>query len=108
VKEARSDKRRSRRSRVDIPIVCSRVTATPDGAAYRGRIENCSRDGLCAEMARDFRAGTVLSVRPIRHSGDCADRPEVRCMAVAEVRWSRPRSLAAEACYGIGLKYLVL
>lgn len=104
----RDEKRSSRRTWVDIPVECCRLTADPYGVVYPGRIESCSRDGLCVELSREFAVGTVLVVRAVRRLDHGQDRPEVRCMAVAEVRWSQQRNAPAEACYGIGLKYLML
>jgi hypothetical protein len=108
VKEGMDEKRKSRRSRVDISVVCSRVTGDPHGGVYSGRIESYSRDGLCVLVPRDFAVGTVLSVRAARRPGDGAVPMEIACLAVAEVRWSQHRIAPPEACYRIGLKYLAL
>jgi hypothetical protein len=108
MKEGMNEKRKSRRSRVDISVVCSRVTGDPHGGVYSGRIESCSRDGLCVVVPRDFTVGTVLSVRVARRPSDGADPMEISCLAVAEVKWSQQRIAPPEACYRIGLKYLIL
>jgi hypothetical protein len=106
--DGEGEKRRTRRSRVDISVVCGRVTGDPHGAVYSGRIESCSRDGLCIEVARDFAVGTVLAVRVVRQPGDIADCLEVPSLGVAQVRWSRQRSSIPAASYRIGLKYVML
>jgi hypothetical protein len=106
--DGQGEKRRTRRSRVDISVVCSRVTGDPCGGVYSGRIESCSRDGLCVVVPRDFNVGTVLSVRVARRPSDGADPMEISCLAVAEVKWSQQRIAPPEACYRIGLKYLIL
>jgi hypothetical protein len=106
--DGQGEKRRTRRSRVDISVVCSRVTGDPHGAVYSGRIESCSRDGLCIEVSREFAVGTVLAVRAVRRPGDSAGHSEIPALAVAQVRWSRHRSGTPGASYRIGLKYLML
>jgi hypothetical protein len=102
------EKRRARRSRVDISVVCSRVTGDPHGAVYSGRIASCSRDGLCIEVAREFAVGTVLAVRAVRQPGDSAACAEVPSLGVAQVRWSRQKSGPSDACFRVGLKYIML
>ena len=106
--DAREDRRNSYRIRVDIPVERFRVTGDPHGEAYPGRMESCSRDGFCVEMSREFAVGTVLVARAIRQSDECADHPEVPCLAIAQVRWSQPRSGPAGTRYRIGFKYLML
>ncbi len=104
--QSREERRRSRRAEVGIEAVCSRVTANPTGEAYPGRISNCSREGLCIEMARPFAAGTMLVVRIESYaSADCADIP---CVGISEVRWSEQHSSTSDPQYRIGLRYVVL
>jgi hypothetical protein len=104
----REEKRSRRRHRVDIPVVCSRLTGDPHGVAYPGCIKTCSLDGLCVELSREIAVGTVLVVRAIRRAGDLEIPSEIPCMGIAAVRWALQRSSLPEVRYRIGLKYLLL
>jgi hypothetical protein len=102
------ERRSSRRVRVDISAVCSPISSDPHGVAYPGRIENCSRDGICIAASQEFGIGTVLAVRAVRSHTHCADHPDVPCIAITQVRWSHRQSALPDECGRVGLKYLQL
>jgi len=100
------ERRKSRRTRVGLEAVCSRVTANPTGEAFPGRIANCSREGLCIDVARPCAVGMVLVVRI--ETDTCADRSDIPCLGISEVRWSQQHSGTSDLRYRIGLRYVVL
>lgn len=102
------ERRSSRRVRVDIPVVCSPISSDPHGVAYPGRIENCSRDGICIAASQEFRIGTVLAIRAVRLPGECADHPDVPCIAIVQVRWLHHQSAPSGGTGRFGLNYLQL
>ena len=73
-----------------------------------GRMKNCCVNGLYAELAAHLKAGTVLVVRTIGSSCGYSREEGFRSLAIAEVKWSRLRSIEGEVCYATGLKYLML
>jgi len=102
------EKRATRRYRISTSIVCSYLNSVDFGKPVNGRMRNCCVNGLCAELGAHYKAGTVLVVRTTGSSCGYSDEEGFRSPAVAEVKWSRPRSIEGGACYATGLKYLML
>lgn len=71
-------------------------------------MKNCCSSGLCAELKAGFKAGTILVVRPTGGSRGYSKDEGFRCLALAEVKWSLPRSVEGNVCYATGLKYLLI
>jgi hypothetical protein len=71
-------------------------------------MKNCCINGLYAELAAAFKAGTVLVVRTTGSSGGYSREEGFHSLAIAEVKWSRPISVEGDDCYATGLKYVMI
>jgi hypothetical protein len=100
------EKRASRRHKIDTTIVCSHVSTVRAGEAIAGRMTNCCPNGFCAELKACFKTGTILVVRTTGGSCGYSQDEGFRCLALAEVKWALPRSVAGSVCYATGLKYV--
>lgn len=102
------EKRAALRRLINTPIVCCYLNSAQFGEGVGGIMKNCCADGLYAELAVPFTRGTVLVVRTTGSSGGYSREEGFHSLAIAEVKWSRPISGAAEAFYATGLKYVML
>lgn len=102
------EKRANRRHVIDTSIVCRHLSAALWEEAVDGRMKNCCANGLNAELNERFRAGTILVVRTTGSSRGYSKDEGFRCLALAEVKWSLPRSREGGTCYATGLKYLMI
>lgn len=101
------EKRADRRHKINTSIVCSHLRSTPSSPAFDGKMMNCCVNGLYAELTTQFRSGTILVVRA---TGSCCGYSKdegFRSLALAEVKWSKPKSGAEGACYATGLRYVI-
>jgi hypothetical protein len=101
------EKRASQRRRIDTTIVCSRFKSHDPSDAIDGQMKNCCLTGFYAELQEPFEMGAVLVVRSTGNSCGYSSDEGYRSMALAEVRWSQPKSTEGEVCYATGLKYLM-
>jgi hypothetical protein len=62
--------------------------------------------GFYAELKGHVKSGAVLVVRTTGSSWGYSMDEGFRSMALAEVRWSQPKSIEGEVRYATGLKYL--
>jgi len=102
------EKRAHRRHQINTSIVCSYLDAVRSSETVDGRMKNCCSNGLCAELRARIKTGTVLVIRTTGNSCGYSKEEGFCSMALAEVRWSRLTSVAGEACYATGLKYVLL
>ncbi len=102
------EKRTSRRHVIDTSIVCSHLSSLRCSEAVDGRMKNCCTNGLYAELRTCFKAGTILVVRTTGGSRGYSKDQGFRSLALAEVKWSLPRSVEGGVCYATGLKYLMI
>ena len=102
------EKRVSRRHRINTSIVCSYFNAVRSGETVDGRMKNCCANGLCAELRARIKTGTVLVIRTTGNPCGYSREDGFCSLALAEVRWSKPMSVAGEVCYATGLKYMLL
>jgi hypothetical protein len=70
-------------------------------------MKNCCTNGFYAELKARFKAGTILVVRTTGGSRGYSKDEGFRSLALAEVKWSLPRSVEGRICYATGLKYLM-
>lgn len=101
------EKRTTRRHRINTSIVCSHVTSRRCAETFDGRMKNCCANGLYAELRAWFKTGTLLVVRTTGSSCGYSREEGFCSLAIAEVKWSRPKSVEGEACYATGFKYLM-
>jgi hypothetical protein len=102
------EKRATQRHRISTSVVCSYLHSVNFGEPVGGRMKNCCVNGLYAELGARFKTGTVLVVRTTGSSCGFSKDEGFRSLAVAEVKWSRPRSIEGGVCYATGLRYLML
>ena len=102
------EKRAARRHRINTSIVCSYLNSVNFGKPVDGRMLNCCVNGLYAELEAHFKAGTVLMVRTIGSSCGYSGDEGFRSLAVAEVKWSKSKSVEEGVCYATGLKYMMI
>lgn len=102
------EKRATQRRLISTSIVCSLLNSVNFGEPVDGRMKNCCVNGLYAELRFYFKMGTVLVVRATGNSCGHSWEEGFRCLAIAEVKWSKPITVEGEAYYGTGLKYLML
>jgi hypothetical protein len=101
------EKRSNERRRINTPIVCSRFKSRYDGKAIDGLMKNCCLSGFYAELQEQVQMGTILVVRAGGNSSGYSTEEGYRSLALAEVRWSQPKTIEGEVCYATGLKYLM-
>ena len=102
------ERRANRRRRLNTSIVCSFLSAGRCARTFEGRMTNCCISGLCIELRAQLKAGTVLVVRATGSSCGCSQDDGFRSMALAEVRWSKPKTMEQKVCYTTGLKYVLI
>jgi len=95
-------------ARINTSIVCSYLNSVNFGKPVDGRMLNCCVNGLYAELEAHFKAGTVLVVRTIGQFMRVFRRRGVPFAAVAEVKWSKSKSVRAGAATATGLKYMMI
>jgi len=71
-------------------------------------MKNCCVNGLCAELGTHFKTRTVLVVRTTGSSCGYSRDEGFRSLAIAEVKWSKSKSVEGGSCYGTGLKYMMI
>lgn len=101
------EKRAARRHPINTTIVCRRLSTSNSNVFFDGVMKNCSIDGLYAELATGFEAGTFLVVRVTGDSSGYSKEEGFQSLAVAEVKWSKLISTDKQAKYAIGLKYVM-
>jgi hypothetical protein len=102
------EKRATRRHRINTSIVCSYLKSGSSGNPVEGRMKNCCVNGLCAELGVHFKTGSVLVVRTTGSSCGYSKEEGFCSLAIAEVKWSSPKSFEGQACYATGLKYMMI
>ncbi|MGE5255645.1 MAG: hypothetical protein ACM3KE_03185 [Hyphomicrobiales bacterium] len=102
------EKRAHRRHRINTSIVCSYLDAVRSRETLDGRMKNCCSNGLCAELRARIKTGTVLVIRTTGNSCGYSREEGFCSLALAEVRWSKPMSVAGDVSYATGLKYMLL
>ena len=102
------EKRAHKRHRLNTSIVCSFLSGGRCARTFEGRMKNCCNSGLCVELRAQVKAGTVLVVRTTGGSCGYSQDEGFRSMALAEVKWSKPKSVEEVACFVTGLKYVLL
>jgi len=78
------------------------------GEPVDGIMKNYGCGGMYAELRAHFKAGTPLVVRSTGSPSGCPNKAGYRSMSLAEVKWSEPKPVRGDICYGTGLKYLVM
>lgn len=101
------EKRSNRRRRICTSIVCNRFKSLHSHNAIDGQMKNCCVSGFYAELREQVKMGTILVVRTTGNSWSDSTEEGVRSLALAEVRWSQPKSIEGAVCYATGLKYLM-
>jgi len=101
------EKRSNQRRRINTSIVCSRFKSQDRIDDIDGQMKNCCLTGFYAELQEQVTMGTVLVVRACGDSCGYSTDEGYRSLALAEVRWSQPKSIEGEVCYATGLKYLM-
>jgi hypothetical protein len=102
------EKRTTPRHLINTSIICRYLNSAQFGEAVGGIMKNCCINGLYAELAAAFKAGTVLVVRTTGSSGGYSREEGFHSLAIAEVKWSRPISVEGDDCYATGLKYVMI
>jgi hypothetical protein len=102
------EKRANTRHKINTSIVCSHLSTVRCSETCDGQMKNCCRSGLCAELKACFKAGTILVVRTTGSSCGYSKDEGFRSLALAEVKWSLPTSIAGDIRYATGLKYLMI
>jgi len=101
------EKRSSQRRRIHTAVVCSRFKSRKLSETIDGQMKNCCLSGFYAELQEQVAMGTVLVVRACGNSCGYSTDEGYRSLALAEVRWSQPKSIGGEVHYATGLKYLM-
>jgi hypothetical protein len=102
------EKRAARRLRINTSIVCSHLNSADFCEPVDGRMLNCCVNGLYAELGAHFKTGTVLVVRTTGSSWGYSGDEGFRSLAVAEVKWSKSKSVEGGSCCATGLKYMMI
>jgi hypothetical protein len=105
--EEAMEKRSEPRRIIKTTVICRRYRSEPGTEAMKGTLENCGPEGFCAEFDKPLSKGTILVVQMGGDSLRCSEQDGLRCMGLAEVRWSKPISSEAGERYATGLKYLM-
>jgi hypothetical protein len=101
------EKRSNQRRRINTAIVCCRFKSQCHREEIDGQMKNCCLSGFYAELQEPVTMGTVLVVRASGNSSGYSTDEGYRSLALAEVRWSQPKSIKGEVFYATGLKYLM-
>ena len=102
------EKRATRRHTINTPIVCSFLNSVNFGEPVDGIMKNCCCNGLYAELQSHFKTGAVLVVRTTGSSCGFSSEEGFCSLAVAEVKWAKPKSVKGKASYATGLRYLMI
>lgn len=102
------EKRAAPRYVIDTPIVCRYLNSARFEEGTAGTMKNCCVHGLCAELAAPFKTGAVLVIRTTGSPGGYSREQGFLSLAIAEVKWSRPMSVAGEVRHATGLKYVMI
>lgn len=103
------EKRSVQRHPMDATVVCSYLTSNGNERTFNGRMRNYGAYGMCAELKKPFRKGTILLVKTRCNPARPADSPVregFRSISLAEVKWSQPLNVEGERRYGTGMKYI--
>lgn len=101
------EKRSNRRRRINTSIICNRFKSLNRTEGIDGQMKNCCLTGLYAELKEQVKMGTILLVRTTGSSWGYSMDEGYRSLALAEVRWSKPKSFEGGVCYATGLRYLM-
>jgi hypothetical protein len=102
------EKRENKRHDSDTTVMCSFLTTLRCGEPVGGIMRNYGCGGMYAELRVHFKAGTILVVRSIGNPSGCPSKNGYRSISLAEVKWSEPKPVRGDICYGTGLKYLMM
>jgi hypothetical protein len=105
------EKRNSNRHKTDQSIVCTFFTSHSCDGTFDGKMQNYCDSGMYAELQTPFKEGTILLVRTTGSvPGNSSVKIEegFRSISLVEVKWSKPLSDSGVACFGTGLKHLVV
>jgi len=103
------EKRALVRSRTQISIACSSLTAGNSAVHSNGIMLNCSCGGSCIEINRRIHKGSILMIKATGWAGnDVPAKPPkgFRTISLAEVKWAKPTDAENVFNYRIGLMYL--
>lgn len=105
--ETQSEKRIDERHRVRAAVVYSHFNTHQ---RYHAKALNFSHGGLYLEVPNFLKPGASLQIRvaDFRSSPSARpDRPDLRSVALAEVKWCREIEGEGRTHYGVGLRYLM-
>ena len=102
------EKRENKRHNSDTAVRCTFLTTLRCGEPVDGIMKNYGCGGMYAELRAHFKAGTILVVRSTGSPSGCPNKAGYRSMSLAEVKWSEPKPVRGDICYGTGLKYLLM
>lgn len=102
------EKRAAPRHLMETSLMCTLFRSTGSDPGFEGRMCNCSTSGLCVELETPLKKGSAVVVRAARLPRGSQAAEGFRWVALAEVRWTRPRARIGERSerYATGLKYL--
>ena len=106
--ETKLNKRGSRRTRIETPIVCSYLTTGDNNKTFDGKMLNYGPCGMYAELSDRFKNGTILLIKTkrcptVQFEMDLAEG--FRTISLAQVKWTKRISSNGETRYGTGLQY---
>jgi hypothetical protein len=105
------EKRNNNRHKADQSIVCTFFTSHSCDGTFDGKIQNYCDSGMYAELQTRFKEGTILLVRTTSSTPERLPtkiEEGFRTISLVEVKWSTPLSANGVACFGTGLKHLVV
>jgi hypothetical protein len=103
------EKRSLIRNCIRVAVVCSSLTTRIPAEVSTGTLLNCSYGGVCIELDRRIRIGSIVLIKVIGKGSNEAHRvsPDgFRTLALAEVKWTKPLDDTKIYNYAIGLRYL--
>jgi hypothetical protein len=102
------EKRASTRHKLTTSIVCNFLSSGRSGGAFEGEMKNCCKYGLYAELQTPIKTGTTLVIRASGGSFGYSREQGFRWLALAQVKWSKAKSVDGDIRYGTGLKYVTI
>jgi len=102
------EKRENKRHNSYTAVICCLLTTSRYGESVDGIMKNYGCGGMYAELRAHFKAGTVLVVRSTGSPSGCPSKDGYRSISLAEVKWSEPKPVRGDICYGTGLRYLMM
>jgi hypothetical protein len=105
--KALKEKRAYRRCEYKVPVTCAFFNSD---RFYRGQAINHSDEGIYFESNYPFKPGAIIYIRVEGYShegllsGICCCGG-MRMLSVAEVKWCKEFTEAADSYFGVGLKY---